>query len=444
MPGPDLSRRRVLALGGVAAAGLALPRRATATPLSELESEAAEGLHDTFTLSNATVVTGAGDVLSSAGVRVEGGLLVEQGPQVTGGVDLGGRWIVPGFTDAGCKVGLVEIGAEGATNDSSEGSDAVVPDARAWEAYNPLSEVVAVTRAYGITTVLVHPEPNRLVAGQAGLLHTVGRTPDDALLHAPAGLVVGLGGAGKGSGGPSSRMGVAMRLRALLSEVELPEDEPEDDKKRRRRKKADEAPPEDPDAEATPTERVWRQVLRGALPVLFKAERADDILAAIALTEEWGLRGVVLGGAEAWVVGSELEASGMGVLMGPLTAQPGSFEHLHARYDNAAMLQERGVPLGFRTGSAHFSRGLSTSAGVAVAHGLPWAAALHALTDGPAEVLGVPAARPMVAGQPATFFVSDGDPLQPRYPVRRVWVRGREQRMDHRQRRLLERFRTLW
>jgi imidazolonepropionase-like amidohydrolase len=133
----------------------------------------------------------------------------------------------------------------------------------------------------------------------------------------------------------------------------------------------------------------------------------------------------------------------MGVLMGPLTAQPGSFEHLHARYDNAAMLAERGVRLGFRTGSAHFSRGLSTSAGVAVAHGLSRTAAYRALISGPADILRVPAARPMVEGQPATFFVSDGDPLEPRYPVRRVWVRGREQRMDHRQRRLFERFREL-
>ena len=443
MPGPDPSRRRLLAWGGAAAATLALPRAARGDdPVAALESRAPDGLHDTFTLHNATVVRADGVRLSGAGIRVEGGVVVEVGSGVTGGLDLGGRWIVPGFTDAGCTVGMVEIGAESATNDSSEGSDAVVPDARAIDAYNPLSDVIGVTRAYGITTALIHPQPNRLVAGQAALVHTRGRTRADASVQSPAALVVGLGGAGRGGKGPSSRMGVQAQLRALFAAVELPAPAPEP-KGWRRQKKRDDPGGEDDDAELSPADRVWRQALQGKLPVLFKAERADDILVAVDLAEEWGLRAALLGAAEAWIVAAELAAAEMPALIGPLTVQPGSFEHPHARYDNAAMLHRHGVRFGFRTGSAHFSRGLSTSAGVAVAHGLPWEAAVQALTRAPGEILGIPDVGRIEPGSPATFFVSDGDPLQPRHAVRRVWIQGEEQRMDHRQRRLFERFREL-
>lgn len=439
MPTPDPSRRRLLAWSGAAAAGLALPRSARALdPVAALESRAPDGLHDTFTLCNATVVRADGSRLAASGIRVEAGRVVEVGPAVTSGVDVGGRWIVPGFTDAGCTVGMVEIGAESATNDSSEGSDAVVPDARAIDAYNPLSDVIGVTRAYGITTALIHPQPNRLVAGQAALVHTRGRTRAAAEVQAPAALVVCLGGAGRGEQGPSSRMGVQARLRALFAAVELPEPPAEG---RRRKKNGGEPPTEDGDL--SPVDLVWRRALQGKLPVLFKAERADDILVAVALAREWGLRAALLGGAEAWIVAEELAEAEMPALIGPVTAQPGSFEHPHARYDNAAMLHRRGVPFGFRTGSAHFSRGLSTSAGVAVAHGLPWEAAVQALTRAPGEILGIEGVGRIAPGSPATFFVSDGDPLQPRHAVRRVWIGGEEQRMDHRQRRLFERFREL-
>jgi imidazolonepropionase-like amidohydrolase len=441
MPVPDPSRRRLLALGGAAAASMALPRSGRAGGLvDELESVAPDGLSGTYTLRNATVVTHTGARLQGAGVRVEDGEVVEVGTAVTTGLDLGGRWLVPGFTDAGCLVGLYEIGAESATSDRSESSDAQVPDARVVDAYNPLSEVVAVTRAYGITTVLVHPSTGRLIAGQAAFFHTAGRTPAAALVHAPAALVVGLGRSGISGDGPSSRMGVSMMLRDTFGSVELPDDNP--DTKRKRKKKGDDAP--DSDEDLLPADRIMRHVLQGKVPVLFKAERADDVLTAIDIAREFKLDAAILGGAEAWIVADEMAAAGMPALVGPLTAQPGNFEHTHARYDNAAMLHAAGVRLGFRTGSAHFSRGLSTSAGVAVAHGLPWEAAIAALTAGPAGILGVPDLGRIEPGVPATFFVSAGDPLQPRFPVERVWIRGQDMRMDHRQRRLYERFRKLW
>ncbi len=454
MPGPDspdagpLGRRAFLGLAGAGLAAAALPRRAAAAgPALHSWLDAAPS--GTFTLSNATVVTHTGERLVGAGVRVEGGVIAEVGAAVTGGTDLGGAWVVPGFTDAGCTVGLIEIGLESSSKDETESSDAVTPDARASDAYNPLSEVVPVTRAAGFTHVLVHPTGG-LVSGQAGLFRTAGTTVDEVVVARddiafPLRINLGHGGLGGGSGAPTSRMGVAMKLRALLDAAELPEDQPEPEPGRRRRRK-DESGGKDIPADDTldPLPLFWRQVRRGEVPVLFHAERADDILLAVQLKLHYGLHAALLGGAEAWLVADRLASAGMGVLLGPPTVQPDSFEHPHARYENPKLLDEAGVPFAFRSGASHFSRTLKTEVGVACAHGLRWEAAIRGLTCGLEDVLGYAPHGRLEAGAPATFFLTAGDPLQPRFGVQRLWIEGREASLDTRQSRLAARYRELW
>ena len=384
MRGPEFARRRLLGLSGSAAvAALLGPQaRAAGAALAAWKGEST----GTLTLSNATVLLHTGERLEGAGIRMEDGVVVDIGKGVQGGEDLSGAWIVPGFTDAGCTVGLYEIGAEGATRDDRESSDAVTPDARVVDAYNPLSEVVPVTRAVGFSHVLVHPSPSGLVSGQAALFRTAGRTVAESTAASPLGLCIQLGGAGKGSGGPDSRMGIAMRLRALLEDAEPAPDAPADDPPRRRRRTE---PESDKEEEPSGDERIWRDVRSGALPVLFHADRADDLLQAVGLAQEYGVRAVLVGGAEGWIVADELAAAGVPLLLGPPTAQPDSFERPHARYDNAALLHAAGVRLAFRSGANHFARGLRTEVGVLVAHGLPWEAAISGLTSSVGEIFGL-------------------------------------------------------
>lgn len=443
MSGPEAISRRAL-LGGLGAltAAAALPRWARA--------EAAG-----FSLRNATLLTHEGRRLVDHGLRVVDGRVVEIGPSARFGaeaLDLGGAWVCPGFTDAGCRVGLVEVDLEAATRDDDESTSALTPDARVRDGYNVRSEVIPVTRANGITSVLVHPTSSNLISGQAALFRTVGETVEQALVLAPAALCINLGRAATGSGrsgAPASRMGVAMKLRELFEGVELPEEgaAPAEEGKKKARKaakgaaspKAKDVPP---DEEVDAGQRALRDLRRGRLPALIQADRADDILAAVELTKTWGLRGVLLGGAEAWMVADRLAAAKMPVFLGPLNAQPDSFERLEARYENAARLHAAGVSMAFRTGAAHFSRGLPSLAGLIVAYGLPHEAAIRALTRGPWEALGLPGGE-LAEGAEATFFVVDGDPLQPRYPIRRMWVAGREVSLASRQSRLYETYRAL-
>ena len=431
---PDFSRRGMLSL---LAAGAALPRIGRAG----IDGLLQDGLSETFTLSGATLLSHTGTI-STGGVRVEAGQIVELGAGVSGGVDVGGAWICPGFTDAGCTVGLVEVPMEGSTSDASESAGAITADARAVDAYNALSDVVPVTRVNGTTTVLVHPSPNHLITGQAALLRTVGLAASEAVIAAPAGLCINLGRAAISGDGPKSRMGVAMRLRELFDGLPEPEDESEGGRKKKRRKKQSGSAGSG-DSELTPSERVLRQVRRGELLAIIAADRVDDILMALELIDTYDLHAALLGCAEGHLVADQIAAAGVGVLLGPTTIQPSSFQHKHAIYENPARLHAAGVRLALRSGGAHFARMLPTQAGVAVAHGLPFEAAIAALTAGAGEILGIEGLGRLEEGAEATFFLADGDPLQPRHAVRRMWIQGQEASMQTRQTRLLERYQEL-
>jgi imidazolonepropionase-like amidohydrolase len=81
--------------------------------------------------------------------------------------------------------------------------------------------------------------------------------------------------------------------------------------------------------------------------------------------------------------------------------------------------------------------------GVLVAHGLPWEAAIAGLTAAVGDIFGVEGHGRLEEGRPASFFLSDGDPLQPRHPVRRMWIDGREASLESRQTRLRDAYETL-
>jgi imidazolonepropionase-like amidohydrolase len=69
---------------------------------------------------------------------------------------------------------------------------------------------------------------------------------------------------------------------------------------------------------------------------------------------------------------------------------------------------------------------LPYEAALAVAYGLPWEAAIRALTVNPAEIFGI-ADRigTLQPGREASLFVAEGDPLQPLTRLRHLMIAGR-------------------
>ena len=157
-------------------------------------------------------------------------------------------------------------------------------------------------------------------------------------------------------------------------------------------------------------------------------------------------RPVIVGGRDAWRLTDELKAQDASVILSPVNGLP--FRRWEA-YDTAYVapkkLHDAGIPFCIANTGTSFDaaneRNLPYQAARAVAHGLPHGVALKSVTLFPAQILGVAdQLGSIAAGKEATFFVSNGDPLEVMTNVERAWIRGREIDLSSKHTRLYEKY----
>jgi imidazolonepropionase-like amidohydrolase len=342
-------------------------------------------------------------------------------------IDARGKTITPGLFDPYTQLGLVEIGAVDESNDVDNGGDPVRAAQRVTDSYNPDSGVIPVQVAHGVTTVLVAPGGG-FVSGQAAIYDLDRTETDTGLVLAPVGLPVGIGGAHGASRGAG-----LVRLRELLDDAAV---------YGRNKGAWEKAQYRDFVASRLDLEAL-QPVLQGKTPLLVSVNRRSDIEAVLDLADASKIRVVLVGATEGWMVAARLAKQKVPVIVDPVENAPESFDKLGARADLAARLEAAGVPVMLSTFSAHSVRKLRQWAGNAVREGLPHAAALEAVTARPAAVFGLPTHGLLEAGRVANVVVWSGDPFETTTVAEHVFVRGRAATGDHRQKRLLDRYRTL-
>jgi len=115
------------------------------------------------------------------------------------------------------------------------------------------------------------------------------------------------------------------------------------------------------------------------------------------------------------------------------------------QYSAPSVLQKAGVTVAFAVGSrsASLAKNLPYEAAQAVAFGLPAEEALKGITLYPAQIAGVSERLGSIeAGKEATFFAADGDILDVRANVKRMWIAGKEVSLDNRHTRLYEKYKS--
>lgn len=183
-------------------------------------------------------------------------------------------------------------------------------------------------------------------------------------------------------------------------------------------------------------------VVRGNTPLLIRASRAADIRQALKLAAEEKIKIVLEGVEEGWMVAPEIAKAGVPVIVDPQDDLPGSFETLGSRLDNAARLHAAGVSVAIN-GARDFNnlRQERLNAGLAVANGLPYAAALAAVTLVPAKIWGQDGKiGSLEVGKLADVVVWNGDPLETTSWPTTVLVGGVEQPKDGRHEQLKARY----
>lgn len=392
----------------------------------------------TTAIVNATIHTVSGDIIDNGTVLIDNGRIAGVGASISipaGAVriDGSGKIVTPGLIDLGTAIGLVEVGSLADTRDSNlDVDDPFRPAFRVRDGLNPSSILIPITRLGGVTTVASLPSGG-VVSGQAVVLDLDGRLATQMLVREPAAMLAAFNPAAADAVG-GARGELSLRLREAFDDARFyGEHRQAFDSRSLRRLTLSRL-----DLEAL------SPVLSGELPLLVRASRAADIDAVLALTEEYGLSGVIIGGEEAWRRTDELVASATPVIVKAYANLPLQFDRLGTRFDNAALLDASGVRVVLSTLTTHNARNLRFEAGQAVRHGLRWSRALAAITLAPAEVIGISETHGSIeTGKVANIVVWSGDPFEPSSTAEHIFIKGREIEHDSRQLRLLERYRDL-
>ena len=287
-------------------------------------------------------------------------------------------------------------------------------------AYNPHSTVIPVTRIEGYTwTLLGASRSGSIIGGQGQAVTLDGEF--GAFLGDPVLFIdIGADASGQSHG---SRAAQWMLLNQAMEEAQSSDLR------------------WSPEPLLTTTGRRALAGFSGAGIVIFNADRASDILQVLSFAEKRGISPVISGGAEAWMVAEQLAEAGVPVLLDPLLNLPGSFDQHAARLDNAAILHEAGVTISFHSGETHNARKLRQAAGNAVANGLPYEAALAALTSNPARIFGLGDGIGTVQeNSRADLVIWSGDPLEVTSTAEQVIISGKRIPMISRQTLLRDRY----
>jgi hypothetical protein len=374
---------------------------------------------------------GSAGTLESADVLVSKGKIAEVGKGLAapaGGtvVEANGRPVTPGLFGGLTQIGLEEVNQEESTYDAE-----LKLKAPAWEhmwrpefdvtpAFNARSILLPVARIEGVTWGMLAPLPaGSLIVGQGSAVTLDGRF--DAALDGSRTLYVNWGSkAHDASGG--SRAAQYMLFDQAIREVREPGGSGSA-------------------ALLLPEGRAALKAYLAGGRVVFFVQRASDIRQVVRYAQKNGMKAVIAGGAEAWLVANELAAARVPVVLDALQDLPSDFDRLGSRLDNAKLLNDAGVRIAFSWDESFNVRKNRQLAGNAVAHGLPWEAALAAITSAPAEIFGIGAARGRIEkGQSADLALWSGDPLEVTSVAEQVWIAGSPVAMKSRQTELRDRY----
>ena len=313
------------------------------------------------------------------------------------------NYVIPGMVDCHTHMGIIEESIGKLGIDNNEISDPITPHIRALDAVNPLDVAFLDAIKCGVTTVMCSPGSNNPIGGQNFVMKTYGHIIDKMLVKNPLGLKVAFGEDpistyGTSKRCPVTRMGVAALIRETFMRAQDYMYNKEHGKIKERDIKLEAVMP----------------VLKGEIYLRAHAHRADDMVTAIRVAEEFNIKKLVIEhGTDAEVIKEYLAEKKVPIALGPVLTPRIKIELKKRDYSLAMHLVEAGVKMALITD--HPYNAIDQLRAVAIltaSEGLAPTEALKAITLRGAEILGCDDRLGKIeVGYDADLVIFSGDPL---------------------------------
>ena len=376
---------------------------------------------------NGKVITITQETLEKGTVLIEGGRIVAVGedvqiPEDAEIFDAAGKVVMPGLIDAHCHTSLFADGVGWEHSDGNEMTDPITPHMRAIDALHPEDMAFEDLYKAGVTTINTGPGSGNLVGGQWICVKTAPKaTVEEMILLEPSGMKMALGENPKRVYGeqhkmPSTRMGNAAVLRSALIDAQNYLNKWENYEKDKTEYKAKIAAGEEAKAPIAPDRNLKNEalvrVLKRELKARIHAHRADDMLTAIRICEEFNLDFTIEHATEGYKIADVLARKNVPVIVGPVLMSRPKYEMRGLNPKNPGILAKAGVKVAIQTDEMSGVQYLSINAALAVREGMPEEEALKAITIYPAEIIGVEdRVGSLEAGKDADVVVYSGHPF---------------------------------
>jgi imidazolonepropionase-like amidohydrolase len=355
--------------------------------------------------------------------------------------------LYPGLIAATTSLGLAEINAVRATQDTTEVGE-FTPDVEAWVSVNPDSELIPVARANGFTHALVAPMGGT-ITGASGLIKLAGWGVEDMTVKTHAALhlwwpVMTLNTRPKETlRDPDKYKSPKEQTQARDKKLKTIDEFFDEAEAYARARKAGGA-----DFKKVPAWEGMLSALSGKQPIMVHANEVRQIKTAVAWAKRRKFKIVLAASRDAWQVADLLAKEKVPVIFDNVFTLPQRDTDPHDIHFRAAgILHKAGVkvahsePIG--SWGASRVRNIVYAAAQSMAYGLPREAALRSLTLHPAQMLGV-ADRlgSLTPKKEATFIAVDGDIFDIRANVKHMWIAGKKISLQSRHTRLYEKYKN--
>ncbi|MGI6344592.1 MAG: amidohydrolase [Bacillota bacterium] len=367
-------------------------------------------------------IKGGKIITITQGVIEDGVILVENGkiaaigkdvaiPEGAEVIDASGKTITPGLIDAHSHISLFGEPSVPATRDGNETTHPITAQLRGMDALNPFDPAIPIVREAGFTTLFTGPGSANLIGGTGMAIKLRGRTAEEMIIPGTEAMKMALGENPKRVYGgqrrqPSTRMANASVLREALIEAQNYLNKIE----RAKEEAGEGKEPRLPDRNLK--NEMLGKVLKGEMMARIHCHRADDIMTAIRIAEEFNLKYSLEHATEGYKVADIIAEKGVYCVVGPLLMGPSKHELWEVKLETPGILAKAGIKVCLTADTSSATRWLPMHVGLVVKRGMPEDEAFKSVTIYAAELMGIAdRVGSLEVGKDADIAIFDGHPF---------------------------------